>query len=57
MILLSITFHKTASKIFAYPVKVKMQPLIHFLREDLFSVFRHKDQMQVKVVNNMSFCA
>ena len=48
MILLPVGLNKLTSEVITHPFKVKMQPFVH-----LFS----KDQMQVKCINDMSFCS
>ena len=57
MIFFSIGLDKPAIKIFAYPEEMIFQSFNHKVREYFFSVFGNKDQMQVKIVNDMSFCA
>jgi hypothetical protein len=57
MIPFTVGFNEPAPEVFAYPVKVYMESLIHLLSEYFLLVFGYKDQMQVKCMNNMSFGA
>ena len=57
MIHLTVALHQSATEVFAYSFEVEIQPFKHLPGEHLFSVFGYKDQMQVKVVNDMSFCS
>ena len=57
MIPFPIGLNEPAPEIIAYPVKVVLESLIHLFCEDFSLVFGHKDQVQVKGMNNMSFSA
>jgi hypothetical protein len=48
MILLPVGFNKLTSEVMTHPVEVKMQPFVHLVSKDFFSVFGYKDQMQMK---------
>ena len=57
MILLPIALNKLTSEVITHPFKVEMQSMVHLVSEDFLSVFGYKDQMQMKGINDMSFCS
>jgi len=48
MIFLPVDLNKLTSEVITHPVEVKMLSFVDLVSEDLFSIFAHKDQMQMK---------